>query len=248
MPSVMGRSATSLSDPTACALARALLGSGCTIRSPPSCQITDRAGRHRLRSPIPRTKLPVSAVPSCVSRAHWSRSTILMGQFTTLLDQTRESQIHRRSTMPSLGTSPLASLLDLPGSDNNKNIKHETRCADGRHHVAAGAARRRRERRYRSFWRHELMAVKMATLTVCHHSAQMKLAVTHAATQTDVTHDEVTSATGLVNPLLWRLHWSLVHFLSRKTLPHPCTTKSIRNRSLQPAPELQCSSSWHPHL
>ena len=31
--------------------------------------------------------------------------------------------------------------------------------------AAAGAARRRRDRRYRSFWRHELMAVKMATST-----------------------------------------------------------------------------------
>ena len=51
--------------------------------------------------------------------------------------------------------------------------------------VAAGAAKRRRERRYRSFWRHELMAVKMATLTACHHSAQKKPAATHAATQTD---------------------------------------------------------------
>ena len=66
--------------------------------------------------------------------------------------------------------------------------------------VAAGAAKRRRERRYRSFWRHELIAVKMATLTACHHSAQKKLAATHAATQTDVTHGEVTSATCLVNP------------------------------------------------
>ena len=117
VPSVLGRSATSLSGPAACARARALLGSGCTIRSPPSCQITDRAGRHRVRSPILRSKLPVSAVPSCVSRAHWSRSTILVGQFTTLLDKTRESQTHRRSTMPSLGTGPLASLLDLPGSE-----------------------------------------------------------------------------------------------------------------------------------
>ena len=60
--------------------------------------------------------------------------------------------------------------------------------------AAAGIARRRRERRYRSFWRHELMAVKMATLTACHHSAQKKLAVTHAATQSDLTHGEVTSA------------------------------------------------------
>ena len=50
--------------------------------------------------------------------------------------------------------------------------------------VAAGAAKRRRSRRYRSIWRHELMAVKMATVTACHHSAQ-RLAATHAATQTD---------------------------------------------------------------
>ena len=60
--------------------------------------------------------------------------------------------------------------------------------------AAAGAARRRRERRFRSFWRHELMAVKMATLTACHHSAQKKPAVTHAVTQADLTHGEVTSA------------------------------------------------------
>ena len=60
--------------------------------------------------------------------------------------------------------------------------------------AAAGAARRRRERRYRSFWRHELLAVKMATLTACHHSAQKKPAVTHAATQAGLTHGEVTSA------------------------------------------------------
>ena len=34
----------------------------------------------------------------------------------------------------------------------------------------------------------------MATLTACHHSAQKKPAVTHAATQADLTHGEVTSA------------------------------------------------------
>ena len=72
--------------------------------------------------------------------------------------------------------------------------------SSGARDVTAGAARRRRERRYRSFWRHELLAVKMATLTACHHSAQKKPAATHAATQTDVTYEEVTSATGLVNP------------------------------------------------
>ena len=43
------------------------------------------------------------------------------------------------------------------------------------------------------------MAVKMATLTACHHSAQKKLAATHDATQTD---DDACAApaTGLVNP------------------------------------------------
>ena len=56
--------------------------------------------------------------------------------------------------------------------------------------VAAGAAKKRRDRRYRSFWLHELMAVKMATLTACHHSAQKKLAAIHAAMQTDMTFGE----------------------------------------------------------
>ena len=65
----------------------------------------------------------------------------------------------------------------------------------------AAAATRRRDRRYRSLRRHELMAVKMATLTACHHSAQKKPAATHAATQTDVTHGG-QAATGLVNPLI----------------------------------------------
>ena len=66
--------------------------------------------------------------------------------------------------------------------------------------AAAGAARRRRERRYRNYWRRELMAVKMATLTACHHSAQKKLTATHALTQTDVTYGKVISAAGLLNP------------------------------------------------
>ena len=49
--------------------------------------------------------------------------------------------------------------------------------------VAAGAAKRRRDRRYRSFWRHELMAVRMATLTACHHSAQKNAVQRHQCTQ-----------------------------------------------------------------
>ena len=51
VPSVLGRSATSLSGPAACARARALLGSGCTIRSPPF--LSD----HRPRRP-PQTSQP----------------------------------------------------------------------------------------------------------------------------------------------------------------------------------------------
>ena len=66
--------------------------------------------------------------------------------------------------------------------------------------VAAGAAKRRRDRRYRSFWRHELMAVRMATLTACHRSAQKKPAATHAATQTAVTYREQAPVLEYVAP------------------------------------------------
>ena len=51
MPSVLGRSATSLSGPAACARARALLGSGCTIRSPPF--LSDHRPRRPLRTSQP---------------------------------------------------------------------------------------------------------------------------------------------------------------------------------------------------
>ena len=44
--------------------------------------------------------------------------------------------------------------------------------------VAAGAAKRRRDRRYRSF-----LAVRMATLTACHHSAQKNAVQRHQCTQ-----------------------------------------------------------------
>ena len=37
---------------------------------------------------------------------------------------------------------------------------------------ARGPAARRRERRLRAFWRHEIMSVKMATNSANHHSAQ----------------------------------------------------------------------------
>ena len=90
MLSVLGRSAGSLSGP-GCLRTSASAAWGrsssqshqvADARSGPrhSCQITDR------RAPILRRKRPLLAVPSCVSRAHWSRSTILVGQFTTHLD------------------------------------------------------------------------------------------------------------------------------------------------------------------
>ena len=50
--------------------------------------------------------------------------------------------------------------------------------------AAADAAKRRPDRQYRSFWRHELMAIRMAKATACHHSAQKRSAATHAATHT----------------------------------------------------------------
>ena len=68
--------------------------------------------------------------------------------------------------------------------------------------VVVGAAKRRRERRYRSFWWDEVMAVRMATLTACHHSAQKKLAATHAATQTTVTYGEQAPVFEYVTPAL----------------------------------------------
>ena len=55
----------------------------------------------------------------------------------------------------------------------------------------------------------------------------------------DQTQEQIVDITGLVNPqfsiLLLRLlrHKSLLHFLPSKSLLRPCTTKSIRNRSLQ---------------
>ena len=45
---------------------------------------------------------------------------------------------------------------------------------------SGGSARRRRERRLRSFWRHEQMAVQMVLATVTHHSFG-KVGTTHAA-------------------------------------------------------------------
>ena len=52
------------------------------------------------------------------------------------------------------------------------------------------------------FWRHEVMAVRMATLTACHHSAQKKPAATHAATQTTVTNGEQAPVFEYVTPAL----------------------------------------------
>ena len=69
MPSVLGRSAASLNGPAACARARALLGTGCTIRSPPSCQITDRAGRHRLQPDPENETASLGGAFLCVASA-----------------------------------------------------------------------------------------------------------------------------------------------------------------------------------
>ena len=44
------------------------------------------------------------------------------------------------------------------------------------------------------------MAVRMATLTACHHSAQKKPAATHAATQTTVTCGEQARVTEYLTP------------------------------------------------
>ena len=62
---------------------------------------------------------------------------------------------------------------------------------------SGGSAVRRRERRLRSFWRHEQMAVQMALATVTHHSFQVGTA--HDALR---SQKPVTSAGGMRPPLL----------------------------------------------
>ena len=59
--------------------------------------------------------------------------------------------------------------------------------------AAPTLARRRRERRIRSFFRHEQMAVKMAVISAQHHSAQRCCSI---ATQTD---DYVTTSATFFN-------------------------------------------------
>ena len=62
---------------------------------------------------------------------------------------------------------------------------------------SGGSAVRRRERRLRSFWRHEQMAVQMALATVTHHSFQVGTA--HDALRSQKL---VTSAGGMRPPSL----------------------------------------------
>ena len=62
---------------------------------------------------------------------------------------------------------------------------------------SGGSAVRRRERRLRSFWRHEQMAVQMALATVTHHSFQVGTA--HDALR---SQKPVTSAGGMRPPPL----------------------------------------------
>ena len=52
---------------------------------------------------------------------------------------------------------------------------------------SGGSAVRRRERRLRSFWRHEQMAVQMALATVTHHSFQVSTAHDAPRSQKPVT-------------------------------------------------------------
>ena len=59
--------------------------------------------------------------------------------------------------------------------------------------AAPTLARRRRERRIRSFFRHEQMAVKMAVISAQHHLAQRCCSI---ATQTD---DYVTTSATFFN-------------------------------------------------
>jgi len=81
-------------------------------------------------------------------------------------------------------------------------------------------------------------------------SQQLPPVFSTATVATDVNLD-ITALVSRNFPVLW---WrflrqrSLFHFVRLKSILSPCTTKSVRNRSSQPAPQLQCSSTWHPHL
>ena len=67
---------------------------------------------------------------------------------------------------------------------------------DGRSIAHRGTARRRRDRRLRSFWCHEQLAIKMAVASEDHRSAQRLQAVFNAALQVAQTiHQECTSKT-----------------------------------------------------
>ena len=61
----------------------------------------------------------------------------------------------------------------LPNSERHK-VSAEPKRATSMSDVARarGPAVRRRERRLRAFWRHEIMAVKIGTNSANHHSAQ----------------------------------------------------------------------------
>ena len=59
-------------------------------------------------------------------------------------------------------------------ADDMMNVERDPACVS--------ASRRRRDRRLRSFWRHECMAVRMALATAAHHSSQR---VSSAFTQTE---------------------------------------------------------------
>ena len=49
-------------------------------------------------------------------------------------------------------------------ADDMMNVERDPACVS--------ASRRRRDRRLRSFWRHQCMAVRMAPATAAHHSSQ----------------------------------------------------------------------------
>ena len=89
VPSVLGRSGPPLSGPAACARARVLLGGGADPRATKLRMHDQVSATHvGLQTAQPDPPNEAATLGSVLLRieAHWCRSTILVGQFTTLLD------------------------------------------------------------------------------------------------------------------------------------------------------------------
>ena len=108
------------------------------------------------------------------------------------------------------------------------------------------SARRRRERRIRSFFRHEQMAIKFAVVSAQHHSSQRCCSV---ATQTgDGVPPVAACAASAASPLVEYVDPAPVMF---QPSPMQRLLLLVTLRPHLPSPmqrQLQCSSTWRPLL